>query len=60
MRNRFKYHPTFLKIRAGAQQLLLPLGIFQFIRTLLLPTSLDVILLILLILLYVGMELDWF
>ncbi|WP_134699998.1 hypothetical protein [Ammoniphilus sp. YIM 78166] len=58
--NRLRYHPTYLKVRAGIQQLTLPLGIFQLIRTLLLPTSFDVILLILIALLYAGIEFDWF
>jgi len=58
--NRFKYHSTFIKIKAGLRQLVLPLGIFQLIRTLLLPTSIDVVLLIIIALLYVGLELDWF
>lgn len=58
--NRLRYNPTYLKIRAGIQQISLPLGIFQLVRTLLLPTSFDVILLILLVLLYVGIEFDWF
>jgi hypothetical protein len=57
---RYKYNPTYLRIKAGAQQLLLPFLIFQLIRTLLLPTSFDVLLLIVLILLYVGLYLDWF
>ena len=57
---RYKYHPTMMKIRAGAQQLILPLGIFQLIRTLLLPTSFDVVVLIILALIYVGLELEWF
>ncbi|WP_205668498.1 hypothetical protein [Ammoniphilus sp. CFH 90114] len=58
--NRLRYNPTYLKIRAGIGQLALPLGIFQLVRTLLLPTTFDVILLILIVLLYVGVEFDWF
>ena len=49
-----------MKIRAGAQQLIIPLGIFQLVRTLLLPTSFDVVVLIILALIYVGLELEWF
>ena len=49
-----------MKVRAGAQQLIFPLGIFQLIRTLLIPTSFDVVILIILALIYVGLELDWF
>lgn len=60
MKSRFKYNTSFLRIKAIAKQLVLPLGIFQLIRTLLLPTSFDVVLLIAIILIYVGLELDWF
>lgn len=60
MRGRFRYHPTYIKIKAGIQQIILPLGIFQLIRTLLLPTSLDVIVLIVIVLIFAGLELDWF
>ncbi|RBW71581.1 hypothetical protein [Bacillus taeanensis] len=54
-----RYPPWFWKIRNGFKQLLLPLFIFQLIRTLVFPTSLDVMLVILLLLLYLFLSLDW-
>lgn len=59
MNFRWKYNPTFLRIKFGFKQILLPLIVFQFIRTVLFPTSFDVILLGLLALLYVAIVLDW-
>nr|WP_088077963.1 hypothetical protein [Bacillus alkalicola] len=41
-------------------QLLLPLIVFQFIRTLLLPTTFDMILLGIFVLLYLSQALGWF
>ncbi|MBU9710989.1 hypothetical protein [Evansella tamaricis] len=41
-------------------QILLPLIIFQFVRTLLLPTTFDMILLGILVLLYLSHTLGWF
>jgi len=59
MNFRWKYNPTFLRIKFGFKQILLPLIVFQFIRTVLFPTSFDVVLLGLLALLYVAIVLDW-
>ncbi|MFY0543464.1 hypothetical protein [Brevibacillus sp. H7] len=59
MNFRWKYHPTYLKIKYGCKQVLLPLIIFQFIRTILLPTSFDVIILGILAVLLVAISLDW-
>ncbi len=59
MNFRWKYHPTYLRIKYGCKQVLLPLIIFQFIRTLLLPTSFDVIVLGILAIIYVAISLDW-
>ncbi|RNB86189.1 hypothetical protein [Brevibacillus panacihumi] len=59
MNFRWKYNPTFLRIKFGLKQILLPLMVFQFIRTVLFPTSFDVILLGLLALLYVAIVFDW-
>lgn len=56
---RWKYHPTYLRIKYGCKQILLPLIIFQFIRTVILPTTFDVVLLGLISLLYVAICLDW-
>jgi uncharacterized membrane-anchored protein len=65
MRRRFRrfhykhYHrPTWwLKLRAMFAQILIPLIGFQLIRTLLLPTTFDVILLSLMIVLYFSVSL---
>ncbi|MEJ8545749.1 hypothetical protein [Brevibacillus borstelensis] len=57
--SRWKYHPLYLRIKFGCKQILLPLIVFQFIRTIFVPTSFDVILLGLLALLYVAIILDW-
>lgn len=59
MNFRWKYNPTYLRIKYGCRQVLLPLIIFQFIRTLLLPASFDVILLSLFGLAYVAISFDW-
>jgi len=59
MNFRWKYHPTYLKIKFGCKQVLLPLIVFQFLRTLLLPTSFDVVVLGILALTYVALVLDW-
>jgi len=59
MNFRWKYNPTFLRIKFGFKQILLPLIVFQFIRTIIFPTSFDVVLLGLLAALYVAIVLDW-
>ncbi|WP_286887230.1 hypothetical protein [Aneurinibacillus sp. UBA3580] len=59
MKGRWRYHPFYLKVRFGALQLIVPFIIFQFIRTLLFPTSFDVVLLMLLALLYAAILCDW-
>jgi hypothetical protein len=59
MNSRWKYHPTYLRIKYGCKQVLLPLIVFQFIRTILLPTSFDVIILGILAITYVAISLDW-
>lgn len=56
---RWKYHPTYLRIKFGCKQILLPLIIFQFVRTVIFPTSFDVILLVLLALALVAIFLEW-
>jgi hypothetical protein len=59
MNFRWKYNPTFLRIKFACKQILIPLIVFQFIRTVLVPTSFDVVLLGALALLYVAIVLDW-
>ncbi|WP_192894562.1 hypothetical protein [Paenibacillus contaminans] len=48
------------KVRFTLKACLLPIIVFQFIRTLLLPNPFDVLILFLLFLLYIGMLFDWF
>jgi hypothetical protein len=55
----WRFHPTYLRIKYGCKQILLPLIVFQFIRTILVPTSFDVFLLGLLALLFTAIFLDW-
>jgi len=43
--NKFSYHPWFRACRRVAAQFIFPFIIFQFIRTLFLPTVFDVLLL---------------
>ncbi|WNC16692.1 hypothetical protein [Brevibacillus brevis] len=59
MNFRWKYHPTYLRIKYGFKQVLIPLIVFQFIRTIILPTSFDVVILGILALSYVAITLDW-
>jgi hypothetical protein len=59
MNSRWKYHPTYLRIKYGFKQILLPLISFQFIRTVIFPTTFDVIVLGILAMLYVSISLDW-
>ncbi|MBO8163809.1 MAG: hypothetical protein H0Z34_08875 [Brevibacillus sp.] len=56
---RWKHTPTYIRIKFACKQILLPLIIFQFIRTLLLPTTFDVIILGLFAITYVAILLDW-
>ena len=48
------------KIRLTLKSVLFPLICLQFVRTLLLPTGLDVFILFLLFLAYLGLLLNWF
>ncbi|MBW5468376.1 hypothetical protein HP570_06840 [Brevibacillus sp. RS1.1] len=59
MNFRWKYNPTYLRIKYGCKQVLFPLLVFQFVRTVVFPTSFDVILLGLLAMLYVAISLEW-
>ncbi|NSL51588.1 hypothetical protein [Calidifontibacillus erzurumensis] len=56
---RFRLPPWARHFLLVLEQILLPLVIFQGIRTLLLPTTLDVILLSLMVLLLVAFYLEW-
>lgn len=56
---RFRLPPWARHCLIVIEQVTLPLVIFQALRTLLLPTTLDVILLSLLVLLLVAFSLEW-
>ncbi|WP_053369062.1 hypothetical protein [Bacillus sp. FJAT-27245] len=58
--NRFRYPPWLRTIRAVAAQFCIPFSIFQGIRTIIFPTTLDVLLLAILILLATAIYLDIF
>lgn len=60
MFNRYKMPPWLRRCRDGIEIIILPIGIFQFVRTLLLPTTFDVILLCFLILIYLCFFNRWF
>lgn len=51
--------PWLRQIRAGCTQIIIPITIFQGIRTIFLPTTFDVILLAIFILLAVALYLEW-
>lgn len=59
MKPKFFYHPVYQRIRYAAQQLLLPFIIFQLLRTIFFPTSLDVLILVILGVLHVCILLEW-
>lgn len=56
---RWKFNPTYLRIKFGFKQVLLPLIIFQFVRTVFVPTTFDVIILGILAILFVSISLEW-
>lgn len=57
---RLKYPPWLLTVRDTCAAFILPLTIFQLIRTLLLPTPFDVILLLIFLGLTLALILEWF
>ncbi|MCF6092682.1 hypothetical protein L1765_01575 [Microaerobacter geothermalis] len=59
MRSPYRFDQWFEKMKLGMKQLLLPLIIFQFIRTILLPTTFDVIVLGILFLLFLTLIYGW-
>ncbi|WP_160722013.1 hypothetical protein [Bacillus sp. USDA818B3_A] len=52
--HKYKYRPWFITSRRIAAQLIIPFSIFQFIRTLFLPTVLDVLLLMIFLVIAVS------
>ncbi|MCD8509339.1 MAG: hypothetical protein LRY73_05280 [Bacillus sp. (in: Bacteria)] len=55
----YRYNRMLERFVAVLFQILLPLIIFQFIRTILLPTKFDMILLGILVVLYLSQFADW-
>lgn len=56
---RLKYPPWLLTIRDTCAAIILPLTIFQLLRTLIFPTTFDVILLLILIGITLALYLEW-
>nr|WP_090794123.1 hypothetical protein [Pelagirhabdus alkalitolerans] len=56
---RYRLPPWCLKCLCVLETCLLPICIFQLIRTLIFPTSLDVLLLFLLVSVYVSFYMKW-
>ncbi|MBO8177330.1 hypothetical protein [Aeribacillus pallidus] len=57
--NPYKWPPWLKNVRNVMQQFIYPLVVFQGIRTLFFPTSFDVFLLALLILLAIAFHYEW-
>ncbi|WP_223362571.1 hypothetical protein [Sporolactobacillus terrae] len=54
-----RLQPFFKKCREGLGVIVLPLALFQLIRTIFLPTTLDVMLTALLFFIYIGFLKHW-
>jgi len=57
--NPFLLPPWLRTVRAVCKQLIIPFSIFQGIRTLIIPTTFDVVLLFIFILLAVALYFEW-
>jgi len=57
--NPYSWPPWLRQLRAICAQVIIPITVFQAIRTILWPTTFDVILLAILVLLAVAFHLDW-
>jgi hypothetical protein len=57
--NPYSYPPWLRQIRAVCAQIIIPLTIFQAIRTIFFPTTFDVVLLAILVLLAFALHLEW-
>lgn len=57
--NPYSWPPWLRQLRAICAQVIIPITVFQAIRTILLPTTFDVLLLAILVLLAVAFHLDW-
>ncbi|WP_353856484.1 hypothetical protein [Bacillus sp. Bos-x628] len=58
--NPYTLPPWLRQIRAVASQVVLPIAIFQGLRTIIFPTTFDVLILGILIFLACAFHLDWF
>jgi hypothetical protein len=58
-RNPYSWPPWLRQVRAVCAQLIIPLTIFQAIRTILLPTTFDVVLLAIFVLIAFALYLEW-
>ena len=56
--HKYKYQPWFMTSRRIAAQFIVPFTIFQFIRTLFIPTILDVLLLMIFLAIAVSIYFD--
>ncbi|MEH7118474.1 hypothetical protein V7128_13760 [Neobacillus vireti] len=56
--HKYKYSPWFITSRRIAGQFIVPFTIFQFIRTLFLPTILDILLLLIFLAIAVSIHFD--
>lgn len=54
-----RFAPLMKKCREGLSVVVLPLALFQLVRTIFLPTTMDVLLCALLFFLYVGFLKKW-
>jgi hypothetical protein len=57
--NPYAWPPWLRQLRAIFAQVIIPITVFQAIRTILLPTTFDVILLSIFVLIAVAFHLDW-
>ncbi|BBW95399.1 MULTISPECIES: hypothetical protein [Geobacillus] len=57
--NPYSWPPWLRQVRAICAQVIIPLAVFQAIRTILLPTTFDVLLLAILVLAAVAFRLEW-
>ncbi|MGG3842172.1 hypothetical protein [Anoxybacillus kestanbolensis] len=59
MRKRYNPYPWLRKLRFITEQCIIPITVVQAIRTILFPTTIDVILLAIFILLSFALHYDW-
>jgi hypothetical protein len=57
--NRFSWPPWLRQVRIVCVQVIIPITIFQGVRTIFFPTPIDVILLAIFVLIAVALHLEW-